>query len=108
MQGEYGTRVLASVDVDFLKQTMMVGFITSDAKKAATVSLRDVWLPCVIAMLQSQDLIAKDATKLLDAQRRITWGNKGALSKKKSKIPPMRPPPLTTVASEKIEVGEWS
>lgn len=72
MAGEAACRILVSMDVEFLKQTMMVGFITSGARKTLTTSLRDIWLPAVVGYLQGKGLlIAKPRS---DASK-ITWGS---------------------------------
>lgn len=102
IQGEFGTRVICSVDVEYLKQTMMVGFIASEAKKNSTVALRDVWLPCVVAFLKTQGVLNEDSVKRLEVQRKITWGAQSQVGSK-----PGRVAGLPRDESERIEVGKW-
>jgi hypothetical protein len=71
MSAEEACRVLVSVDVEFLKKTMMVGFITSGARKTLTVSLRDIWLPAVVGYLQGKGLLVSEPR---NNGNKIAWG----------------------------------
>lgn len=69
-KGRHATRVLASVDVDFIKQTMMVGCISSEARKSMTLDIREVWLPAVVTYLEGKGLI--QPSPLVDSKH-IAW-----------------------------------
>jgi len=71
MLGEPACRVLVSVDVEFTKPTMMIGYITSEARKALTVSLREIWLPAVVGYLQGKGMLMSQP---LGDGTKIAWG----------------------------------
>jgi hypothetical protein len=52
-------RVLVSVDVEFLKKTMMVGFITSTTRAHVQSLLGDFWLPAAVGYLEGKGLMKK-------------------------------------------------
>ena len=52
-------RIIASVDVEFLKKTMMVGFITSSVRTHFTTALADYWMPAVVGYLEGKGLVKR-------------------------------------------------
>lgn len=98
MNSEKGCRVLVSVDIEFLKQTMMVGFISSGARRDLTKSLRDFWLPAVIGYLQGKGLI-KDVD-MVGPSNKIQWGGSSVGSTQSSKKV------MEKQNSDKIQVGK--
>jgi len=95
MMGEKACRVLVSLDVEFIQQNMMVGFITSGARTWLTSSLREVWLPAVVAYLQSQGFLP---TQPRVADSNIHWGPSAVGSSKSKQFAQQRSGP--------IEVGQ--
>jgi len=72
-------RVIVSIDVALLKQTMMVGFIQSNARRNASVYVSEVWLPAVLGYLEGKGLVPP-ATKVEKKPSKFQKESSGKIS----------------------------
>jgi hypothetical protein len=50
-------RVIVSIDICFLKHTMMIGYIQSNSRRSAAQFVSEVWLPAVLGYLEGKGLV---------------------------------------------------
>jgi len=68
-------RVIVSIDIEFIKHTMMVGFIQSNSRRNSAAYISDVWLPAVLGYLEGKGLVPP-ANKI--TKKPSTFGKQGS------------------------------